>query len=180
MAIEINTKVSVLEPYRNNIPNIVLEDAKFFGRPNFKGEMDRFNDNRRKFTVLVPNDVADQMRAIGYNVKTDIPGPEEVEKGYETVSHLKVYMNFTPDEDDPDDVEKESGPKVRIRQGEDQELLNSKTVGLLDRARIDVLDMEIRGWEFNKAEKPGEYSARLVELVATLRPSIMDDKYGRI
>ena len=180
MAIEINTKVSVLDPYRNNIPNIVLEDAKFFGRPNFKGEMDRFNDNRRKFTVLIPNDVADQLRAIGYNVKTDIPNPEQVEKGMETVSHLKVYMNFTPDEEHPEDISLERGPKIRIIQNEDQELLTSLTVGLLDRARIDVMDMEVRGWEFNKSEKPGEYSARLVELVATLRPSIMDAKYGRI
>jgi hypothetical protein len=180
MAIEINTKVSVLEPYRNNIPNIVLEDAKFFGRPNFKGEMDRFNDNRRKFTVLIPNDVADQLRSIGYNVKTDVPTPEQVADGRETISHLKVYMNFTPDEDHPDDISLERGPKIRIIQNEEQELLSSHTVAILDRARLEVMDMEIRGWEFNKSEKPGEYSARLVELVATLRPSMMDAKYGRI
>ena len=184
MVIEINTKVSIGEQYGNNPPNIVLEDAKFYGRPNFIGEMDRFNDDRRKFTVLIPNDIADQLRAFGYNVKTDIPSKQDMEeKGYEEISHLKVFLNFTIPMDKrgrADELDYETGPDVFIRQNDEVEKLNSRTVGILDRSRFETMDMEIRAWEYNKEEHPGQYSARLVQFVGTMRPSILDAKYGRL
>lgn len=183
MAIEVNTKVSMGETYGKKIGNLILEDAKFFGRPNFSGELDRFNDDRRKFTVLLPNDLADQLRGMGWNVKTEHPTPEEVEQGREILSHMKVFLNFKIPEDKrgrPDEMDYEVGPDVHVIQGEDVERLNSRTVGILDRSRFELLDMEIRAWEYNPEEHPGQYSARLVKLVATLTPNVLDDKYGRL
>lgn len=169
---EINTKISVGEIYgRNGIANLTLEDARFFGRPNFSGEEDRFKDSRRKFTVLIPNDVADQLRELGWNVKTTIPTPEEVAEGREPISHLKVMVDDNAD--------------IFIIAGEDREKLTPPTFGLLDRSRIEALDMEIRGWNYNAEDvvnqgvKP-EYSARLVMLVANIRPNILGAKYGRL
>lgn len=168
MAIEINTKVSVGETYGKKVGNLTLEDAKFFGRPNFSGVEDRFKDDRRKFTVLVPNDVADQLREMGWNVKTNIPTPEELKEfpDREPLSHLKVMVD--------------DGSIVQIRMGEDVETLTVGNFSVIDRSRIETMDMEIRAWEYDPDERPGNYSARLVALVANIRPNILEQKYGRL
>lgn len=179
MAIEIDTKVSIGELYgKMSIPNITLENAKFYGRPNFSGEMDKYKDDRRKFTVLIPEDVVLPLQALGYNVRQSIPKPED-EDQIPNFS-LKVMLNFRFDEKHPGDVEYEKGPDIFILQGDQHERLTSKTVGLLDRSRIQTMDMEIRGWEYDRDDNPGKYSARLVSLVVTLVPSILEAKYGRL
>lgn len=168
MAIEINTKVSVGETYGKKVGNITLEDAKFFGRPNFSGVEDRFKDDRRKFTVLIPNDVADQLREMGWNVKTNIPTPEELKEfpDREPLSHLKVMVD--------------DGSIVTIKMGETMETLSVGNFSVIDRSRIETMDMEIRAWEYDPDERPGNYSARLVALVANIRPNILEQKYGRL
>lgn len=168
MAIEINTKVSVGDTYGKKVGNITLEDAKFFGRPNFSGVEDRFKDSRRKFTVLIPNEVADQLREMGWNVKTNIPTQEELREfpDREPLSHLKVMVD--------------DGSIVQIRMGEEVETLTVGNFGVIDRSRIETMDMEIRAWEYDPEERPGNYSARLVALVANIRPNILEQKYGRL
>lgn len=168
MVIEINTKVSVGDTYNKKVGNITLEDAKFFGRPNFSGVEDRFKDARRKFTVLIPNDVADQLREMGWNVKTNIPTPEERAEypDREPLSHLKVMVD--------------DNSIVQIRMGEDVETLDPPKFSVIDRSRIESMDMEIRAWEYDPEERPGNYSARLVALVANIRPNILEQKYGRL
>jgi hypothetical protein len=168
MAIEINTVVSVGETFgKNKVPPITLEDAKFFGRPNFSGVEDAFKDTRRKFTVLIPNDVADQLRDLGYNVKTKLPTKEELAEypDREMISHLKVMIDLTLSD-------------IFIKMGDDYEKLNANTMGVLDKARIIEMSMELRAWEFNPEEKPGEYSARLVSLVAVIQRNRLSEKYG--
>lgn len=165
MAIEINTKVSIGETFgKQKLGNLTLEDAKFFGRPNFSGEPDAFKDERRKFTVLIPNDVADQLRDFGWNVKTNIPTQEEMAEGREMLSHMKVMVDRTSD--------------IWVLMGEDREKLDERTMGILDKSRVERLDMEIRAWEYDPEEKPGEFSARLVTLIAVIRPNILSQKYG--
>lgn len=168
MAIEINTKVSVGDTNNKKIGNLTLEDAKFFGRPNFSGVEDRFKDSRRKFTVLIPNDLADQLRGMGWNVKTNIPTAEELAEypDREPLSHLKVMVD--------------DGSIVQIRMGENVENLTVKNFGVLDRARIETMDMEIRAWEYDPEERPGNYSARLVALVAIVQLNALEVKYGML
>ena len=183
MAIEINTKISIGENNGKGIPNLILEDAKFFGRPNFKGELDRFKDDRRKFTVLIPNDVADQLREIGYNVKTNIPTAEELQQfpDREPISHLKVMVDepvFEKDHNGEDHQVK--GPELFIKQGDELERLNPATVGLIDRSKFDELGMEIRGWEYDPEEQPGQYSARLVQFIGVMPVNALEAKYGRL
>jgi hypothetical protein len=177
MAIEINTKVSVGDTFgKQTVGNLTLEDAKFFGRPNFSGEEDRFKDSRKKFTVLIPNDVADQLRDLGWNVKTSVPTPEEQAEGREPISFLKVMV---------DDVTETSGPDIWVIMGEEREKLTNATMAILDRSRIENLDMELRVWMYNADEvrqglEEPKYSARLKTLVAVLRPNLLDAKYGRL
>ena len=137
------TKVTIGETYgKQKVGNLTIENCRFWGRPNFSGELDRFKDDRRKFTVIIPNEAADMQN--------------------------------------PTDITREKGPDVWIIMGENREKLNSRTVGLLDRSRVENLDIEIRGWEYDPDENPGALSARLVALVAVLRPNLLDAKYGRL
>jgi len=173
----INTIVSVgvVPPGRKGIPNITLQGARFFGRPNFTGIEDRFKDTRRKFTVLIPNDLADQLREIGYNVKTDIPTPEELKEfpDRDKVSHLKVMV------DDGSDV------YIRLGQEGSPEKIPVPNFGLVDKTRFEDWDCEIRGWNYNEDEvrqglEEPKYSARLVMLVGTVTPNILTQKYGAL
>jgi hypothetical protein len=175
MAIEINTIVSVGQQFGpRGIPNISLEDSKFFGRPNFAGEKNRFKEEKRQFTVLIPNDIADQLRQIGYNVKTNIPTPEELREYPDRVeiSHLKVAVD--------------DSSNVYVKMGEDAPVkLSEATLGVIDNSRIRTLDMELRGWMYNKdevaaGEEQPKYSARLVQLVAVLEPNLIQQKYGNL
>jgi hypothetical protein len=161
---EINTKVSLGPTNGRKVGNLILEDARFFGRPNFSGIEDQFKDTRRKFTVLIPNDVADTLREVGYNVKTSIPTEEQRSEGREDLSHLKVMV---------DDIS-----RVDIKAGENINSLEVPHYGVVDQTRFTNIDMEIRAWEFNPAEKPGEYSARLVRFVGEINMSALDEKYG--
>lgn len=174
---EINTIVSVGEvpSGRKGIPNITLQNARFFGRPNFAGLEDRFKDTRRKFTVLIPNDVADTLREIGYNVKTDIPTAEDLKEfpDRETVSHMKVMV------DDGSDV------YIRLGQEGSPERIPAPNFGLVDKTRFEDWDCEIRGWNYNEDEvragtEQPKYSARLVTLVGTVTPNLLSQKYGAL
>lgn len=178
---EITTVVTQQQAYGNKkLGNLVLEEAKFWGRPNFSGELDRFKDDRRKFTVIIPNESADELRALGWNVKTTLPDAERLtmDPDSQPISSMKVMLNYRFDDAHPGDVNYEKGPDVWIIMGENREKLTSRTIGLLDRTHVLTMDMEIRGWEYDPEENPGVFSARLVTLVATIRPSLLDAKYG--
>lgn len=177
----LNTKITVGELFgKQVVPNITLEDAKFWGRPNFAGELNQFRETKRQFTVLIPNDAADQLRELGYNVKTKIPTDEEIAEGREPISHLKVIVDCNINSEG-----QEYGSNVHIVMGEVPEKLNGQTMGILDRARILNLDMELRAWNYNADEvakglDTPRYSARLVTCVAVIQRSILGDKYGAL
>lgn len=174
------TIVTIGESYGGKPANFTLENAKFYGRPNFSGEMDRFKDDRRKFTVIIPEEAVEPLQRIGYNVKTTVPDAEAQEMGRETINHLKVMVDFRFDNQYPGDVEREKGPDVWVIQGDDREKLNSKTVGIIDRSRFESIDIEVRGWEYDADENPGVLSARLVMFVGVMRPNRLESKYGRL
>lgn len=164
---DLNTTVSVGNSSRHGqLGNLTLQDAKFFGRPNFSGEMDRFKDDRKKFTVRIPNETADELRALGWNVRTILPETEE----QETISCLKVMV-------DPGSCD------VYLIMGDKNEKLEPNNLGIVDRTRFDVIDMEIRAWMYNEEEvRAGQeqpmYSARLVKLIGVIQASPLNEKYG--
>lgn len=162
-------------PGRKGIPNITLQKAKFFGRPNFGGKEDRFKDTRRQFTVLIPNDLADQLREIGYNVKTNIPTAEELKEfpDREKISHLRVMVD--------------DGSDIYLRLGEEgvPEKVEVRNFGIVDKSRLINIDMELRGWNYNEDEvregtETPKYSCRLVMFVGTIEPNVLMQKYGAL
>lgn len=167
MPLEINTIVSVGPTYGKKIGNLILQDAKFFGRPNFAGEKNTFNETKRQFTVCIPNDLADQLRSVGWNVKTSIPTAEEEAQGRTVISHLKVAAD-------------EASSEVLLKNGDNLEHLEPGQWGVVDRTRFEDMGMEIRAWEYNPDEFPSQYSARLVQFVGVMRPNLLEERYGRL
>lgn len=164
------------------VANMTLMDARFFGRPNFQGEENQWKDSSRQFTVMIPNEDADNLRGLGWNVKTLIPTEEQLvqDPTREPISFLKVKINFGKSKEDPT---VETGPDIYIKMGEEIEKLTSKTVGILDRSKVLEMSMEIRAWNYNKEEvaagtEEPEFSARLVQLVAVIQPSMLEQRYG--
>lgn len=178
----VTTRVTVGEPWgKQVVPNITLEEVNFFGRPNFSGEVDNFGESKRQFTVLIKNEDADALRALGYNVKTKIPTPEEVEQGREMISHLKVAVDVIIDRT----TGEERGSDVIAVMGEQHEKLTGATMGIIDRARVHQIDMELRAWCYNQKDVDNgldqpKYSARLVACVAVIQRSILGEKYGHL
>lgn len=172
---DINTIVSVADhpPGRKGIPNITLQDCRFFGRPNFRGIENQFKDARQTFTVVIPNEVADQLRVIGYNVKTTIPTDEQKADGLEDISHLKVMVDST-------------GVVKMGMEGQIPSIITPENYAIVDMTRFQNWDCEIRGWAYNEedfrkgVDKELKYSARLVQFVGIMRPNILDQKYGAV
>jgi len=165
MAIEVNTIVEIGPTYGGKIGNLILKDAKFFGRPNFAGELNQFRETKRQFTVLIPNELADQLRAMGWNVKTSIPSEDERADGRTDLSHLKVAVD-------------ERSSVVKLNNGQAIQELPPENWDVVDRTRFTDMGMEIRGWEYDPEENPGKYSARLVQFVGIMRPNLLEDRYG--
>lgn len=168
------TVVSIGQSFGRGLPNLTLEDAQFFGKPNFSGEKNKFKEEKRQFTVLIPTDVAEQLRAIGYNVKTNIPTPEEKAEfpDRETISHLKVAVDNSSD--------------IFVKMGDlDFQRLEQRTWGIVDKSRIETMDLEIRAWHYNEEDKNDadytpKYSARLVKIYITLEHNKLDAKYSNV
>lgn len=172
---EIHTIVSVAyhPPGQRGIPNVTLQDCRFFGKPNFAGKENQFGDSRPQFTVVIPNDVADQLRTIGYNVKTTLPTEEQKAEGMEEISHLKIMVG--------------SDPLVRMGPaGATPSVIDQPNFPIVDMTRFETWDCEIRGWAYNEEkvrmgqEKELLYSARLVQFVGIMRPNILAEKYGAV
>ena len=166
-----DTVISVA-PSRNGRPgNLTIENAKFFGRPNFAGEMNQFKDSRPQFTVVIPNENADELRNLGWNVKTLMPKPDMEDQ--EPLSILRIMVDLKPGE-------QHEGPRVMVIQGDQREMLTAETAGILDRSRVLQLDVECRGWEYDREAAPGALSARAVAVVAVLEDNMLARKYGFI
>lgn len=168
-------KVTFMDPpLGRGVGNVVFEGARFYGKPNFSGVMNQWKDDSRQFTILIPVDAAERMIKDGWHAKIrEARTPEE-----DTIAHVKVAVDFSFHSNHPGDVLHERGPDIWVISNGNKRKLNSRTAQQLDRARnIDNLDVEIRGWEYNREDHPGKYSARLVALVAVMRTSILEEKY---
>lgn len=165
---EVPTQVQVGPTYGKKVGNLGLIDAKFWGRPNFRGEENQFKDARRCFTVLIPNDLADQLRDMGWNVKTTIPTTADLEKDPDRVplSHLKVMVDDTSE--------------VILKNGDDLTTLTPVQFPIVDRTRFSDVGVEVRAWEYDPEEQPGKYSARLVKFVGVFTPSLLQERYGQL
>lgn len=116
---------------------VTIEEARI-GFKNFAGAPDRFNKDggKRSFCVFLEENLAEDLRSKGWNVKC-LPARDE--EGYEAQSYIQVAVAF------------QYPPKIVLISNGKRTFLNEMTVGLLDKIGFASADLSITpyNWEMN-------------------------------
>ena len=148
----------------NQEKRVTIENADY-AFINFSGEERRFNaKGDRNFCVFLPEDLADQMRRDGWNIKTWTPRDEDDGEEREAERpYIQVTVGF-----------KAKPPIIMMIAGDGPEAvhtpLNEGTVDILDAADIEYMDVVIRGYDWNVNGETGTKA-----YVKTLYVKIFED-----
>jgi hypothetical protein len=117
---------------------IEIENAELLWR-NFRGEVGTYNKNgQRSVNIIIPTDMADPLIRDGWNVR-QLPPRDE---GDDPLFHLQVKVSYG-----------QIPPRIITigSRTQNQTLLTDQTVGALDYADIESVDVVIRpyNWEVN-------------------------------
>ena len=137
--------------------NVRLEDVTigFGGYRNFSGVKTEYNKaGERKFSVFLPQAVADELENLGWYIKHKPPYRE----GDDPQNQLDVAIAFG------------QYPPTVILVSHDgtRTILNEETVGLLDNTDIARADLEIRPYNWEVNGKTGT-KAYVKELIVTAK-----------
>lgn len=141
---------------------LTFENAKLIYR-NFSGKITKYNQSGfRTFNVLVPNEIAEELLAEGWNIKYLRPQ----EEGDPPQAHMEVKIQYghTP-------------PKVIMVSGRNQTPLDEDTIGSLDYADIRSADVVIRPYNWAVQDASG-VKAYLKTLWVVLEVDPFADKYA--
>jgi hypothetical protein len=120
--------------------NLTIENAKIFWK-NFSGRGSTFNaEGSRNFCVEIDKEDAKELKADGWNVKYSKPK----EEGDEPSPYIQVtvaYGNYPP--------------KIYLVTRKNRTLLDEDTVGELDRAEIEHVDLIISPYPWTVNGKSG-------------------------
>lgn len=144
-----------------NVPNLVVENAHLMFK-NFSGREDTYNAaGMRNFCLIINQDVADAMKAQGWNIKFLKPK----EPGDVPVPYIKVNVSY-----------KQTAPKIYLIAGPggQKTALTEDNVNQLDTAELINVDCEISPYEW----APGKLSGYLKTMYATIRPDPFAEKYS--
>lgn len=120
--------------------NITIENAKIIFR-NFSGEEGRFNaKGDRNFCVLINSEDADSLLNEGWNIKWLSPRDEQDDPQ----AYLPVKVNFN-----------NIPPKIVLVTSHGKNKLDEDTVGSLDWAELENVDLIIRPYDWNVNGKTG-------------------------
>lgn len=141
--------------------NISIEHADI-GFRNFSGKPGKFTPaGRRSFCVFLDPDLAHMLEAEGWNIRWLTPRNEEDEpRAYLQVA--VAYENFAP--------------KVYLVTRKGKQLLDEKTVNVVDYAEIENVDLTIRPYNWEVSGKSG-VKAYLKTMYVTLSEDEFEDKY---
>jgi len=141
--------------------NIAIENAKI-GFRNFSGKEGRFNPaGRRNFCVFLEEEVASKLVRDGWNVRWLEPrDPEDQKQPYiqVTVSYDKIP------------------PKIVMITSRNKTILNADSVGVLDWAEIQEVDLIIRPYNWELSGKVG-VKAYVKAMYVTLAEDEFESKY---
>lgn len=141
--------------------NIEIENARIVFR-NFSGEEGKFNvKGDRNFCVLIDDDHAELLKNDGWNIKWLRPRDEDdSEQAYLPV---KVNYNNIP-------------PKVVLVTSHGKTQLDEDTIGSLDWAELENVDLIIRPYDWNVNGKTGR-KAYLKAGYFTIVEDVFESKY---
>jgi hypothetical protein len=141
---------------------IVIEDARIMYR-NFAGKKGMFNDEgKRNFAVVLPDDVAAQLEADGWNVKRTKPR----EEGDIPIPFLSVAVSF---ENRP--------PRITMIANGVRTHITEDLVDLLDAVDILNVDLVVRPYKW-EVQGNGGIKAYLKTLFVTIEEDELERKYG--
>lgn len=141
--------------------NLAIENADIRFR-NFQGMEGRFNPKgSRNFCVMLDPNVAESLKDQGWNVRYLKPrDPEEDEQPYIQVSVR--FDNFPP--------------KIVLVSSRGKTILDEESVGSLDWAELDTVDLIIRPYHWNAQGKSG-VKGYLNTMYATIVEDPFENKY---
>lgn len=146
------------------IGNITIENARLIHR-NFSGAESRFNpQGNRNFSVILDPELAEELIADGWNVKSRPPRDEQEDTFY----YLPVAVRFDPIK-----------PNIYMVTSRGKTQLDEHNVNLLDSAIIRNADLKIHPRPWETATGSG-VKAYLRTLYATIEEDELDLKYGDI
>lgn len=143
------------------VGNISIENARILFR-NFAGKESKFNaKGKRNFCLLLDNDVAEELKDVGWNVKYLNPrDPEDPPQAYIQVA--VAFDNFPPN--------------IWMITGNKKTKLDEDTVSALDYAEIENIDIIVRPytWEVNGK---GGIKAYVKNMYVTIVENEFEKKY---
>ena len=146
----------------NDVKTFMVEDARIIFR-NFAGKEGQYNrEGDRNFAVVLPEDVAKEMLADGWNVRI-LAGREE---GDEDTPYISVAVNFN-----------NRPPRVVLLTSTTRTQLNEDSVEILDWADIKSADLIARGYDWSVNNKTGT-KAYLQSLFVTIEEDALERKYS--
>ena len=147
-----------------NSKNLVIENARIMFR-NFSGRPSRFNDEgKRNFCVVIERSLALCLKEEGWNVRQLRPKDLDGEPGEYYIQVAVSYKNIPP--------------TIMVIQGENQQLLDESTVGSLDWADIENVDLIIRPYQWDVKGDQG-VKGYVKSMYVTLEEDRFREKYER-
>lgn len=146
------------------ISNISVENARIIFR-NFAGKESKFNaKGKRNFCLVLDNDVAEDLKDIGWNIKYLSPrDPDDVPQAYLQVA--VAFDNFPP--------------KIWLITGGKKTELNEETVSVLDYAEIENVDVIVRPYIWEVNGKSG-VKAYVKNMYVTIAENEFEKKYRNL
>lgn len=141
---------------------VTIEDAQIVFR-NFKGAEDKYNAaGARNFSVILPEDVAEQMLADGWNVK-ELKARDE---GDTPTPYVQVAVKYGV-----------RPPRITMLTSTTRTGLGEDTVEMLDYADFETVDLIITGYDWEVNGKTGT-KAYLQTMFVTIVEDELDAKYA--
>lgn len=151
---------------QNRMPNVILENVRLVFL-NFAGKVDQFNSQgARKFSVELPEDVARDMKADGWNIKWPKPrenADPDAEPRLPTISVEASYRLFSP--------------QVTLITGRRRTNLTENELDVLDWADIITTDVVLQPSHYEMNGKVG-VKAYLQKMFITIQEDVLDKKYA--
>lgn len=150
------------------VGEITVEGAGIIFR-NFSGKKSDFNEEgNRNFGLLLDEELAENLKEDGWNVKYLKPRPGEEDMPRQAWLPVKVKYGKVP----PIAVLITSRGKTR---------LDESTINQLDWARIKNVDLIVRPYQYPEMHnRPAGIAAYLKSIYVTIQEDALEEKYGAI